>query len=180
MPAVRGLPGYVGLSMLVDRSSGRSTARKTAQEALKASGPPTWTQVFGDGLTALAAEHPDLVAQLHREFVHAGSDVVEAFTYYAHREKLRIIGKEDALEQINRQALDSFLDQLVRDVMARFLERRCMWDRRPSSPPILRPDPCCSRRWRSRACRPRGGRAPGAQGWRPCPGRSGRRPASGR
>jgi betaine-homocysteine S-methyltransferase len=50
-------------------------------------------------------EHPELVAELHREFVHAGSDVVEAFTYYAHREKLRIIGKEDALEEINRQAL---------------------------------------------------------------------------
>jgi betaine-homocysteine S-methyltransferase len=50
-------------------------------------------------------EHPELVAQLHREFVHAGSDVVEAFTYYAHREKLRLIGKEEALEEINRQAL---------------------------------------------------------------------------
>jgi len=51
-------------------------------------------------------EHPELVAQLHREFVHAGSDVVEAFTYYAHREKLRLIGKEDLLETINRQALE--------------------------------------------------------------------------
>ena len=50
-------------------------------------------------------DHPELVAELHREFVHAGSDVVEAFTYYAHREKLRIVGKEDALEEINRQAL---------------------------------------------------------------------------
>jgi betaine-homocysteine S-methyltransferase len=50
-------------------------------------------------------EQPGLVAQLHREFVHAGSDVVEAFTYYAHREKLRIIGREDDLEAINRQAL---------------------------------------------------------------------------
>jgi betaine-homocysteine S-methyltransferase len=50
-------------------------------------------------------EHPELVAQLHREFVHAGSDVVEAFTYYAHREKLRLIGKEGALEELNRQAL---------------------------------------------------------------------------
>ncbi len=50
-------------------------------------------------------EHPELVAELHEEFVHAGSDVVEAFTYYAHREKLRLIGKEDALETINRQAL---------------------------------------------------------------------------
>lgn len=51
-------------------------------------------------------EHPDKVAELHEEFVHAGSDIVEAFTYYAHREKLRVIGKEDVLEQINRDALD--------------------------------------------------------------------------
>src|SRR5881296_4243636 len=50
-------------------------------------------------------EHPDLVAQLHREFVHAGSDVVEAFTYYAHREKLRVIGREKDLQKINKQAL---------------------------------------------------------------------------
>ena len=50
-------------------------------------------------------EHPELVAQLHREFVHAGSDVVEAFTYYAHREKLRVIGREGELERINKAAL---------------------------------------------------------------------------
>ena len=50
-------------------------------------------------------EHPELVSQLHREFVHAGSDVVEAFTYYAHREKMAVIGKEHLLEDINRQAL---------------------------------------------------------------------------
>src|SRR6202158_5008788 len=50
-------------------------------------------------------EHPEAVTQLHRDFVHAGSDVVEALTYYAHREKLRIIGREQDLEQINRRAL---------------------------------------------------------------------------
>src|SRR5437763_14582803 len=50
-------------------------------------------------------DHPEVVEHLHREFVHAGSDVVEAFTYYAHREKLRIIGKEHLLEAMNRQAL---------------------------------------------------------------------------
>ncbi|HEY7207539.1 MAG TPA: homocysteine S-methyltransferase family protein, partial [Gaiellaceae bacterium] len=50
-------------------------------------------------------EHPEVVAQLHREFVHAGSDVVEAFTYYGHREKLRLIGREDDLEPLNREAL---------------------------------------------------------------------------
>jgi betaine-homocysteine S-methyltransferase len=50
-------------------------------------------------------EDPEVVKQLHREFVRAGSDVVEAFTYYAHREKMRIVGKEHLLEEINRQAL---------------------------------------------------------------------------
>ena len=50
-------------------------------------------------------ENPQVVAELHEEFVHAGSDVVEAFTYYAHREKLRLIGREGELEPINRQAL---------------------------------------------------------------------------
>jgi betaine-homocysteine S-methyltransferase len=51
-------------------------------------------------------DSPEIVEQLHREFVHAGSDVVEAFTYYGHREKLRLIGKEDLLEPLNRGALE--------------------------------------------------------------------------
>ena len=51
-------------------------------------------------------DHPEAVAQLHRDFVHAGSDVVEAFTYYGHREKMRIVGKEHLLEALNRQALE--------------------------------------------------------------------------
>ncbi len=50
-------------------------------------------------------DHPEAVAQLHREFVRAGSDVVEAFTYYGHRAKLRLIGKEDKLEALQRDAL---------------------------------------------------------------------------
>ena len=50
-------------------------------------------------------EHPEAVAQLHRDFLYAGSDVIEAFTYYAHREKLRLIGKEHILEDMHRQAL---------------------------------------------------------------------------
>eukprot|EP01121_Diplochlamys_sp_Union-15-3_P021967 TRINITY_DN919_c0_g1_i2.p1 TRINITY_DN919_c0_g1~~TRINITY_DN919_c0_g1_i2.p1 ORF type:complete len:349 (+),score=52.78 TRINITY_DN919_c0_g1_i2:82-1128(+) len=50
-------------------------------------------------------DHPEVVLQLHRDFVHAGSDVVEALTYYAHRDKLKMIGKEDKLEEMNRIAL---------------------------------------------------------------------------
>src|SRR6185503_19850641 len=50
-------------------------------------------------------DHPEKVAELHREFVFAGSDVVEAFTYYAHREKMRVVGNEGPLEDLNRNAL---------------------------------------------------------------------------
>ena len=50
-------------------------------------------------------EHPEVVSQLHREFIRAGSDVVQAFTYYGHREKLRIIGKEKLLESLQKNAL---------------------------------------------------------------------------
>ena len=62
-------------------------------------------------------EHPEVVSQLHKEFIRAGSDVVQAFTYYGHREKLRIIGKEDLLDPLQKNALkiandakDSFKD----------------------------------------------------------------------
>lgn len=50
-------------------------------------------------------EFPHVVEALHRDFQHAGSDIVQALTYYAHREKLRVIGKEALLETLNRDAL---------------------------------------------------------------------------
>ena len=56
-------------------------------------------------------DHPHAVTELHREFMYAGSDVIEALTYYAHRDKLRIVGREGDLEEINRRAL-----QLAKEV----------------------------------------------------------------
>ena len=56
-------------------------------------------------------EHPHAVTELHREFLNAGSDVMEAFTYYANRDKLKIVGREGDLEEINRTAL-----QLAKEV----------------------------------------------------------------
>lgn len=50
-------------------------------------------------------ENPAALLQVHREFARAGSDIMLAFTYYGHREKLRLIGKEDLLEPMNRQAV---------------------------------------------------------------------------
>ncbi len=56
-------------------------------------------------------DHPNVVTELHREFMHAGSDVIEAFTYYANRDKLKLVGREGDLEKIKRTAL-----QLAKDV----------------------------------------------------------------
>ena len=35
---------------------------ETGEPRKKSSGPPTWTQVFGEAITALAADHPEMVA----------------------------------------------------------------------------------------------------------------------
>ncbi len=59
----------------------------------------------GSFVPEVALENPEVLLQVHRDFLHAGSDVMVAFTYNGHREKLRIIGKEDLLEALNRQAL---------------------------------------------------------------------------
>src|SRR5258705_4367041 len=59
----------------------------------------------GAYVPAVVLEHPQLVEGLHRDFLRAGSDVVEAFTYYAHRAKLQIVGRERDLARINRAAL---------------------------------------------------------------------------
>lgn len=59
----------------------------------------------GGFVPEVVLDHPEQVTALHRDFVHAGSDVVEALTYYAHREKLRAVGKAGLLEEMNRQAL---------------------------------------------------------------------------
>jgi betaine-homocysteine S-methyltransferase len=50
-------------------------------------------------------DEPDALRQLHREFLRAGSDVMVALTYYAHRDKLKDVGRADDLEEMNRQAV---------------------------------------------------------------------------
>ena len=59
----------------------------------------------GPFVPEVVLDHPDAVRQLHREFLRAGAEVMVAFTYYGHREKLRAIGREDDLEPLNRSAL---------------------------------------------------------------------------
>jgi betaine-homocysteine S-methyltransferase len=59
----------------------------------------------GPYVPEVVLDFPDAVRELHREFLRAGADVMVAFTYYGHRDKLRTIGREDDLEPLNRQAL---------------------------------------------------------------------------
>jgi betaine-homocysteine S-methyltransferase len=59
----------------------------------------------GAFVPVVLAEHPEVVEELHMDFVRAGSDVTQALTYYVHREKLRVIGREKDLESMNRTAL---------------------------------------------------------------------------
>lgn len=65
----------------------------------------------GEFVPEVALENPEALRNLHWEFQRAGSDIVEAFTYNGHREKMRVICKEDLLEPLNRTAL-----QIARDV----------------------------------------------------------------
>lgn len=67
----------------------------------------------GEFVPEVVLENPETLRTLHRDFQHAGSDVMQAFTYNAHREKMRIIGKEDLLEPLNRTAL-----KIAREVAA--------------------------------------------------------------
>lgn len=59
----------------------------------------------GPFVPEVSISEPEAVRQLHRDFLRAGAEIMVAFTYYAHRRKLRDIGKEDILEDLNRAAL---------------------------------------------------------------------------
>lgn len=67
----------------------------------------------GPFVPEVVLDFPQAVAELHREFLRAGADVMVALTYYAHREKLRDVGRENDLEAMNRQAV-----RLARQVAA--------------------------------------------------------------
>ncbi len=53
----------------------------------------------------VAIEHPEALTNLHREFLQAGSRVLQALTFYGTREKLTRAGYGDQVEAINRAAV---------------------------------------------------------------------------
>ena len=67
----------------------------------------------GPFVPEVVLDEPEALRQLHREFLRAGSDVMVALTYYAHRDKLADVGRAHDLEAMNRQAV-----RIAREVAA--------------------------------------------------------------
>ncbi|GAA2105807.1 homocysteine S-methyltransferase family protein [Brevibacterium salitolerans] len=89
----------------------------------------------GEFVPEVALEHPEALRTLHVDFQRAGSDIVEAFTYNGHREKMRVIGKEDLLEPLNRSALQiarQVADAKPGNLMAGNISNSNIWD--PENP----------------------------------------------
>ena len=51
----------------------------------------------GEFVPMVSLAHPEALENLNKDFQHAGSDIVQAFTYNGHREKMRVISKEQLL-----------------------------------------------------------------------------------
>ena len=48
---------------------------------------------------------PDALAELHREFLHAGAEILQALTFYASEDKLATVGLAGRADEINRAAV---------------------------------------------------------------------------
>ncbi len=98
-------------------ATSRVTARAGILERL-ASGP-----VLGDGGYLLELEkrgyvqagpftpevcitHPSALLELHREFLYAGAEVLQALTFYASEEKLATVGLSGKVDDINKAAVE--------------------------------------------------------------------------
>lgn len=49
--------------------------------------------------------NPEALAELHREFLRAGAEVLQALTFYASEDKLATVGLSDKVDDINRAAV---------------------------------------------------------------------------
>jgi len=55
---------------------------------------------------AVTLESPEIITEIHRNYIAAGADVIETNTFGANRDKLEKYGMEDQVEEINRKAVE--------------------------------------------------------------------------
>ncbi len=53
----------------------------------------------------VSIEQPEALVQLHREFIRAGAEVIQALTFYASEDKLATVGLGGRVDDINRAAV---------------------------------------------------------------------------
>jgi betaine-homocysteine S-methyltransferase len=63
-----------------------------------------WVQA-GPFTPEVCIQHPEAVAELHREFLRAGAEVLTTLTFYASDDKLSTVGLQGRVEEINRAAV---------------------------------------------------------------------------
>ena len=61
--------------------------------------------IAGPFTPEVVLDHPEAVKQMHREFIRSGSEVIQAFAFYASREKLANVGYGEKVLDLNRQAV---------------------------------------------------------------------------
>jgi betaine-homocysteine S-methyltransferase len=60
--------------------------------------------IAGPFTPELAITHPDAIREMHREFLHAGAEVLQVMAFYGSRDKLATVGYGDKTMEINRAA----------------------------------------------------------------------------
>ena len=63
-----------------------------------------WVQA-GPFTPEVCIRRPEAVAELHREFLRAGAEVLTTLTFYASEDKLATVGMQGKVEEINRAAV---------------------------------------------------------------------------
>jgi betaine-homocysteine S-methyltransferase len=59
----------------------------------------------GPFVPEVSLTRPEALAELHREFVRAGADVIQTLTFYASEDKLATVGLEGRVDDLNRAAV---------------------------------------------------------------------------
>ncbi len=65
----------------------------------------------GPFVPEVSLTRPDALAELHREFVDAGAEVIQTLTFYASEDKLATVGLEGRVDEMNQAAV-----RIARDV----------------------------------------------------------------
>jgi betaine-homocysteine S-methyltransferase len=89
--------------------------------------------VAGAFTPELALSHPEAIREVHREFLHAGAEVLQVMAFYGSREKLATVGQADRTFEIN-QAATRIAKEVAGEEALVAGDLSATWRWQPSSP----------------------------------------------